>query len=163
MTKVANTVSTRVAIFDDVVAMRGETFHIPGLVVDVYGHADDAVRVCNEHAYDVVCMDYAMGAEHQPGDRAVAELRAGGFRGRIIGISSDPDANQAMRRAGADESLAKKAHLRSFLVRLGADPTVHADGSRGPGQAEGGDHADGSRGQAGGGQPGDKSRSSGQP
>jgi CheY-like chemotaxis protein len=153
MTKVADTVSgtvsntgsTRVAIFDDVVAMRGETFHIPGLVVHVYGHADDAVRACTEHAYDVVCMDYAMGAEHQPGDKAVAALRGGGFRGRIIGISSDPDANQSMRRAGADESLAKKAHLRSFLVRLGADPTIHADGSSGAGQA------------------GDKSRSSGQP
>lgn len=151
MTKVANNVPTKVAVFDDVVAMRGETFHIPGLVVDVYGHADEAVRVCSENAYDVVCMDYAMGAEHQPGDRAVAALRAGGFRGRIIGISSDPEANQAMRRAGADESLAKKAHLRSFLVRLGADPTIHADGSRGPGQAGG----------AGG--AGDESPSSGQP
>lgn len=122
----------RVAIFDDVVAMRGETFHIPGLVVDVFGHADDAVRVCSERAYDVVCMDFAMGAEHQQGDAAVAALRAAGFRGRIIGISSDPDANQSMRRAGADESLAKKAHLRSFLVRLGADPLVHADGTSGP-------------------------------
>jgi CheY-like chemotaxis protein len=132
MTKIA----MKVAIFDDVVAMRGETFHIPGLVVDVYGHADDAVRVCNQHAYDVVCMDYAMGAGHQPGDQAVTALRAGGFRGRIIGISSDPQANQSMRRAGADESLAKKAHLRSFLVRLGADPMVHADGSTGPDQPD---------------------------
>jgi hypothetical protein len=81
-------------------------------------------------------MDFAMGAEHQQGDGAVAALRAGGFRGRIIGISSDPDANQSMRRAGADESLAKKAHLRSFLVRLGADPMVHADGSSGPGHPD---------------------------
>ena len=32
----------RVAIFDDVVAARRETFHIRGLEVDVYGHADDA-------------------------------------------------------------------------------------------------------------------------
>lgn len=122
----------KVAIFDDVVAMRGETFHIPGLVVDVYDHADEAVQVCRQHGYEVVCMDFAMGAEHRQGDEAVAALRAAGFRGRIIGISSDPDANQSMRRAGADESLAKKAHLRSFLVRLGADPTVHADGSSGP-------------------------------
>ena len=30
---------------------------------------------------------------------------------------SDP----AMRTAGANDSLAKKAHLRSFLVRLGSD------------------------------------------
>jgi CheY-like chemotaxis protein len=126
----------KVAIFDDVVAMRGETFHIPGLLVDVYGHADDAMSVCDQHAYDVVCMDFAMGAEHEQGDRAVAALRAGGFRGRIIGISSDPEANQAMRRAGADESLAKKAHLRSFLVRLGSDPMVHADGTSGPGRPE---------------------------
>jgi DNA-binding response OmpR family regulator len=125
----------KVAIFDDVVAIRGETFHIPGLEVDVYGNADDAVRVCSEHTYDVVCMDFAMGAEHKRGDEAVAALRASGFHGRIIAISSDPNANAAMRQAGANESLAKKAHLRSFLVRLGADPTVHADGtSNGPGK-----------------------------
>ena len=33
----------RVAIFDDVVAARGEVFHIPGLAVDVHPHADDAL------------------------------------------------------------------------------------------------------------------------
>jgi len=32
-----------VAIFDDVVAARSEHFHIPGLDVEVFAHADDAV------------------------------------------------------------------------------------------------------------------------
>ncbi|HSS00703.1 MAG TPA: hypothetical protein VLM79_26770, partial [Kofleriaceae bacterium] len=36
-----------VAIFDDVVAARGERFHIPGLDVAVFPHADDAVRACS--------------------------------------------------------------------------------------------------------------------
>lgn len=123
----------KVGIFDDVVALRGETFHIPGLKVDVHDHADDAVRLCRERAYDVVCMDFAMGADHCSGEQAIAALRQSGFGGRIIAISSDPNANLAMQRAGADECLAKKAHLRSFLVAMGSDPTVHADGSSGPG------------------------------
>jgi DNA-binding NarL/FixJ family response regulator len=126
----------KVAIFDDVVALRGETFHIPGLEVEVHDHADEAVRLCRERGYDVVCMDFAMGAEHRSGEQAIAALRAGGFRGRIIAISSDPNANVAMQRAGADECLAKKAHLRSFLVAMGSDPTVHADGTSGPGRHE---------------------------
>jgi CheY-like chemotaxis protein len=126
----------KVAIFDDVVALRGETFHIPGLEVDVHDHADQAVRLCRERAYDVVCMDFAMGAEHQSGEQAIAALRQSGFGGRIIAISSDPSANLAMQRAGADECLAKKAHLRSFLVAMGTDPTVHADGSSGPSRPE---------------------------
>lgn len=124
----------KVAIFDDVVALRGETFHIPGLEVDVHDHADQAVRLCRDRAYDVVCMDFAMGAEHRSGEQAIAALRQSGFGGRIIAISSDPNANLAMQRAGADECLAKKAHLRSFLVAMGTDPTVHADGTSGPGQ-----------------------------
>ncbi len=132
----------KVAIFDDVVAIRGETFHIPGLEVDVHDHADQAVRLCRERAYDVVCMDYAMGADHQSGEQAIAALRQSGFGGRIIAISSDPNANLAMQRAGADECLAKKAHLRSFLVAIGTDPTVHADGTSGPSHPEPGGPSD---------------------
>jgi CheY-like chemotaxis protein len=139
----------KVGIFDDVVALRGETFHIPGLKVDVHDHADDAVRLCRERAYDVVCMDFAMGAEHQSGEQAIAALRQSGFGGRIIAISSDPNANLAMQRAGADECLAKKAHLRSFLVAMGSDPTVHADGSSGPDRAIGAGGADGPDGPGG--------------
>ena len=110
----------RVAIFDDVVAARRETFHIRGLDVDVHAHADDAVSACLAAAYDVVFMDFAMGPGRKSGSVAVSELRAANFGGRIIGISSDPAANGAMRTAGADESLAKKAHLRSYLVHLGS-------------------------------------------
>jgi CheY-like chemotaxis protein len=110
----------RVAVFDDVVAVRGETFHIPGLSVDVHPHADDAVAVCARGRYDVVFMDQAMGQGRKEGAVATAELRASGFRGRIVAISSDPAANGAMTAAGADEALAKKAHLRSYLVYLGS-------------------------------------------
>jgi DNA-binding NarL/FixJ family response regulator len=113
-------VGLRVAIFDDVVAARRETFHIPGLAVEVFAHADDAPAVCVQGAFDVVCMDFAMGPGRKSGAIAVTELRAGGFSGRIVGISSDPAANAAMRRAGADDSLGKKAHLRSYLVHLGS-------------------------------------------
>ena len=111
----------RVAIFDDVIAARGESFAIPGLEVEVYPHADDAAALCTAGEQpDVVFMDYAMGSDRQSGAEAVAELRAAGFAGRIVGISSDPAANDEMRAAGADSSLDKKAHLRSYLVHLGA-------------------------------------------
>lgn len=110
----------KVAIFDDVVAARAEVFHIPGLVVDVHPHADDADAICTRGGYDVVFMDFAMGQGRKDGARATRDLRTAGFRGRIIAISSDPAANAAMCAAGAEESLAKKAHLRSYLVHLGA-------------------------------------------
>jgi hypothetical protein len=110
----------RVAIFDDVVAARGEVFHIPGLEVEVHAHADDASRVVSTAGYDVVFMDFSMGPGRKTGSVATAELRTGGFRGRIIGISSDPAANASMRASGADDALGTKAHLRSFLVHLGA-------------------------------------------
>jgi CheY-like chemotaxis protein len=111
----------RVAIFDDVIAARGEAFSIPGLVVEVYAHADDAVILCTAGVVpDVVFMDYAMGPDRRSGSEAVKELRAAGFAGRIVAISSDPAANGEMRAAGADDALDKKAHLRSYLVHLGA-------------------------------------------
>jgi CheY-like chemotaxis protein len=116
----SGTPALRVAIFDDVVAARGEVFHIPGLVVDVHAHADDAMRVVQAAGYDVVFMDFSMGPGRKSGSVATAELRSGGFRGRIVGISSDPAANAAMRASGADDALGTKAHLRSFLVHLGA-------------------------------------------
>ena len=110
----------KIAIFDDVVAARGETFHIPGLEVTVHGHADDVVRQCQAGAYDVVFMDFSMGPGRQSGAVATRALRGAGFRGRVVGISSDPAANAEMRNAGADDALDKKAHLRSYLVHLGA-------------------------------------------
>jgi len=110
----------KVAIFDDVVAARGEHFHIPGCEVDVFPHADDAVAVCLRGRYDVVFMDYAMGPGRKDGGTATAELRVGGCRAKIIGISSDPVANAAMCSAGADEALGSKSHLRSYLVHIGA-------------------------------------------
>jgi CheY-like chemotaxis protein len=109
----------KVAIFDDVVAARGEQFHIPGLDVRVFPHADDAVRACSRVGYDVVFMDFAMGQGRKDGSRAIAELRRAGYRGTIIGISSDPAANAAMRAAGADDALGSKSHLRSYLVHIG--------------------------------------------
>lgn len=118
----------RVAIFDDVVAARREVFHIRGLEVDVYPHADNAVDLCDEHGpYDVLFMDFAMGPGRKSGAVAVRELRESGFSGRIVGISSDPAANHAMRVAGADDALGKKAHLRSYLVHLGSQ---HLGGKR---------------------------------
>ncbi len=119
----------KVAIFDDVVAARRETFHIPGLDVDVYGHADDADVVCLAVGYDVVFMDFSMGRSRKNGAEAITALRGAGFAGRVIAISSDPAANASMERAGADESLGKKAHLRSFLVYLGRP---HAGVASGP-------------------------------
>ena len=116
----------RVAVFDDVVAARGEVFHIPGLAVDVYAHADDAVALCLAAAHDVVFMDFAMGPGRVDGATAVAALRAAGFAGRVVAISSDPVANDAMKAAGAGEALAKKAHLRSFLVHIGAQHLASA-------------------------------------
>jgi len=118
--KVAIKVAIKIAIFDDVVAARGEQFHIPGLDVVVFPHADDAVRACQRGGYDIVFMDFAMGAGRTDGSRAIGELRRAGFTGKIIGISSDPAANAAMRAAGADDSLGSKSHLRSYLVHIGS-------------------------------------------
>ncbi len=109
----------KVAIFDDIVFARGEAFHIPGLKVEVYAHADDAVELCRSEGFDVVCMDFAMGPGHVSGAEAIRALRGAGFKGSVVAISSDPAANGEMSAAGADESLGKKAHLRSYLVRLG--------------------------------------------
>ena len=116
--------SLQVLIFDDVVAARGETFHIPGLEVTVLPHADDAVGALRGAASepDVVFMDHAMGRGRKSGTEAIRELRAAGYSGRIIAISSDPAANAEMRRAGADEALGQKALLRSYLVHLGSSP-----------------------------------------
>jgi CheY-like chemotaxis protein len=110
----------KVIIFDDVVAARGEVFHIPGLSVEVYGHADDSVSICvgDGGQPDVVFMDFEMGRGRKSGSEAIEELRAASYSGRIIAISSDPVANQRMRDAGANDALQKKAHLRSFLVHL---------------------------------------------
>ncbi len=110
----------QVAVFDDVVAARGERFHIPGLEVEVFAHADDAASLCVGRAFDVVFMDFALGPGRKTGQVVTAEIRAAGFRGRIVAISSDPAANAAIRAAGADDALTSKAHLRSYLVHLGA-------------------------------------------
>jgi DNA-binding response OmpR family regulator len=115
----------RVAIFDDVVAARGERFQIPGLEVEVFAQADDAVATCTANGYDVVFMDFALGPNHKNGQVATHEMRAAGFRGRIIAISSDPAANAAIRAAGADDALITKAHLRSYLVFLGESHRKH--------------------------------------
>jgi DNA-binding NarL/FixJ family response regulator len=120
-----------VLIFDDVVAARGETFHIPGLEVTVVGHADDAVEVvrAGTRPPDVVFMDFAMGKGRKNGTQAIEELRAAGYAGRIVAISSDPAANAAMRQAGANDSLAQKAQLRSFLVHLGESGSASSEAS----------------------------------
>jgi hypothetical protein len=65
-------------------------------------------------------MDFALGPGRIGGGVATAALRAAGFAGEIVAISSDPAANAAIRAAGADRALATKAHLRSYLVHLGA-------------------------------------------
>ncbi len=109
----------QVAIYDDVVAARGEQFRIPGLAVTVFAHADDAVAQCLTAGYDVVFMDYALGPGRRVGTEVTRALRAAGFRGKVVAISSDPAANAAIRAAGADSSLAQKALLRSYLVHLG--------------------------------------------
>jgi DNA-binding NarL/FixJ family response regulator len=114
----------RVAIFDDILAARGEIFQIPGLEITVHAHADDAVRLCTaDIPPKVVFMDFAMGPDHVDGAEATTALRAAGFGGRIIATSSDPAMNARMIECGASEALAQKAMLRSFLVALGKEPT----------------------------------------
>lgn len=117
---VAPVAPLRVAIFDDVVAARNERFHIPGLEVEVFGHGDDAATLCADRGFDVVFMDFALGPRRKNGQVVTREVRAAGFTGRIVAISSDPAANAAIKGAGADEALGSKAHLRSYLVHLGA-------------------------------------------
>lgn len=112
----------RVVVFDDVFTARAENFNIPGLEVEVHGDADDCVAVCTGAAPPgAVFMDYAMGDAHVRGEDAIRALRKAGYAGRIIAMSSDPVANEIMVAAGADESFAPKALLRSYLVKLGRD------------------------------------------
>lgn len=113
----------RVVVFDDVFTARQENFHIPGLEVEVYGDADDCVAICTAAPTPpgAVFMDYAMGDAHVRGEDAIRALRKAGYAGRIVAMSSDPAANQIMVAAGADESFAPKALLRSYLVKLGRD------------------------------------------
>lgn len=119
----------KVAIYDDVVAARGEQFRIPGLDVTVFAHADDAVGQCARGGFDVVFMDFALGPGRKTGQDVTSALRAAGYRGRVVAISSDPAANAAIRAAGADDSLAQKALLRSYLVHLGAQEPDAAHGA----------------------------------
>jgi hypothetical protein len=63
----AATAPLQVAIYDDVVAARGEQFRIPGLAVTVFAHADDAVAQCLAAGFDVVFMDYALGPGRKSG------------------------------------------------------------------------------------------------
>jgi DNA-binding NarL/FixJ family response regulator len=110
----------RVIIFDDVVFARGEVFHLPGVEAEVYEHADSAPELVAAIQPDLVFMDFAMGSGHKSGAEAIRALREAGFTGRIVAISSDPALNARMLAAGADESLAKKALLRSYLMDLGS-------------------------------------------
>jgi hypothetical protein len=114
----------RVAVFDDVLAARREVFHIPGLDIQVFGDADEVLILCSGDSGpvpEVLCMDYAMGPDHVNGEDAIRALRKAGYAGRIVAMSSDPAANAAMVKAGANESITPKAMLRSFLVALGRD------------------------------------------
>jgi len=117
----------KVIVFDDVVFARGETFNLPGLEVHVFEHADDAPAIAEGLSAELVFMDFSMGSNHQSGAEAVRALRDAGYSGKIVAISSDPDANDSMQAAGADEKLAKKALLRSYLAALATagrvDPT----------------------------------------
>jgi len=108
----------RVVVFDDVLHARGERFPtIAGLAVEVHAHADEATELGLVDG-DVVCMDYEMGREHRNGEEAVVALRAAGFGGRIVAMSSDPGCNLRMVAAGATEALPRKAMLGAFLVTL---------------------------------------------
>ncbi len=108
----------KVVIFDDVVFARGETFNLPGLDVHVFEHADDAVALAEGLVPEIVLMDYSMGPDHQSGAEAVSALRSANYAGAIVAISSDPAANDEMIAAGANEKLAKKALMRSYLASL---------------------------------------------
>ena len=110
----------RVLIFDDVVFARGETFNLPGLDADLYEHADDVVELAETTEPAYIFMDYAMGPDHDNGAEAITKLRAAGYGGTIIAMSSDPALNDQMVAAGANERLAKKALLRSYLMDLGS-------------------------------------------
>jgi hypothetical protein len=112
--------SIRVLIFDDVVFARGETFNIPGLDCDLHEHADEVVAVIAETNPAYIFMDFDMGDGHVKGDEAIVNIRASGYSGTIVAMSSDPVRNDSMVAAGADERLAKKALLRSYLMDLGS-------------------------------------------
>jgi CheY-like chemotaxis protein len=108
----------KVVIFDDVLCRRQADYHMPGLELVFYEHADDAAAVLLRERPDLVLMDFSMDADHS-GAEAVARLRQHDqLRAlRIVGISSDAEHNVRMLAAGADDAV-PKTHLRAYLHRL---------------------------------------------
>ena len=108
----------RVLICDDVVAARGEEFRIDGLDIQVLPDSETLDALVAADPPDVIFMDYSMGAGKRTGGAAVAALRAAGYAGRIVAMSSDQLRNQEMLAAGASDALPRKAVLRAYLVSL---------------------------------------------
>ena len=108
----------KVVIFDDVLVRRAREYEVPGLELQFFPHADDAVEIVRRERPDVVLMDYAMD-EHACGEDAIHALRAAFARGgvKIVAISSDPDSNERMLAAGADDAV-PKTHVKGYLSRL---------------------------------------------
>jgi CheY-like chemotaxis protein len=105
----------RVVVFDDVLFARQDEYRGLGCELHFYEHADEAVRVVEGAAPDMVLMDYAMD-EHLTGEEAITRLRERFPRGRlrIVGISSDALSNERLVAAGADDAV-PKSHLRGYL------------------------------------------------
>ncbi|MCS6913727.1 MAG: response regulator [Myxococcales bacterium] len=108
----------KVVIFDDVLCRRQPSYSMAGLELSFHEHADDAVEVVRRERPDVILMDFSMDSALS-GAEAVARLRAASDLGplRIVGISSDPQDNERMLAAGADDAV-PKTHLRAYLHRL---------------------------------------------
>lgn len=65
----------------------------------------EAWRAMDAGSFDAVLVDYDL--DDGKGSTLIAELRKAGFGGRVIGVSSKEEGNQAMLEAGADAACGK--------------------------------------------------------
>jgi CheY-like chemotaxis protein len=116
----------KVLIFDDLLVRRSDEYRVRGLDLVFVEHADDAAAVVVRERPQLVLMDFSMG-EHRSGADAIVALRRV-YDGRIVGISSDPESNERMRAAGADDAI-PKTHLRAYLSRIARPHVIGGGGS----------------------------------
>jgi len=76
----------------------------------------DARRELATRAFDAVLVDFDL--DDGKGDELVAEMRAQGFRGRIVAVSAHEEGNDRLVLAGADAicSKAKFREIRRVLL-----------------------------------------------
>ena len=99
------------------VILREQLEHL-GCEAEIVANGRDALRICGQDDYDVVITDLNMPLIG--GVQLARELRAGGYRGHILGLTSsaEPDVARDGQRAGMDRVLVKPLPLTALADAL---------------------------------------------